>query len=103
MYGLPTYIGTDRPEISELHKYVKRQVSPQWKDLGIQLLNSEQAKKLDVFEANYPKNLERCCTEMFIYWLQVDSTASWDKLITALQCIDHNFLADKIKLISEGV
>ena len=104
MYGLPTYIGTDKPEISELHNHVKLEVSPKWKDLGIQLLNAEQAKKLDVIQANHPGDTEKCCTAMFNYWLQVDITASWDKLITALQRIGHDVLANKIKkMTSEGV
>ena len=103
MYGLPAYIGTDRPKMSELHKYVITQVSSKWKDLGIQLLNSEQVKKLYIIEKDYPGDTHRCCTTMFNYWLQVDTTASWDKLITALQCISHDVLADKIKKMTSGV
>ena len=80
-----------------MHDHVKVEVSPQWKDLGIQLLNAEQSKKLDVIEVDHPRDSEKCCTAMFKYWLQVDTTASWDKLIAALQHIGHDVLADKIK------
>ena len=68
------------------------------------MLNAEQAKKLDVFQADHPGESEKCCTAMFNYWLQVDTTASWNKLIIALQHIGHDVLADKIrKMTSEGV
>ena len=102
MVSLHTYVGTDRPKISELHNYIKVEVSPKWKDLGIQLLNAEQAKKLDVIQTDHPGDSEKCCTAMFNYWLQVDTTASWDKLITALQCISHDVLADTIKKMTSG-
>ena len=79
-------------------------MSPNWYDLGVQLLNTEQAKKLKTIEANNPGNVEKCCTELFDYWLQVDTNASWDKLITALQRIDYVVLAGRIRaMASEGV
>ena len=98
------YVGSDQPKIPELHDLVKVKVSPQWKDLGNQLLSTEQACKLDVIQADHPGDSEKCCTIMFHYWLQVDTTASWDKLITALQHIGHDVLADKIrKMTLEGL
>ena len=101
---LPTYVGSDRPNISELHNYVRVEVSPRWNDLGVQLLDAEQAKKLDVIKADHPGDSEKCCTALFNYWLQVDTTASWNKLITALQHIGHDVLAERIRLMtSEGL
>ena len=83
-----------------MNYHVKIEVSPQWYDLGAQLLNAEQAKKLDVIRADHPGDSEKCCTAMFNFWLQVDTTASWDKLITALQHIGHDVLAEKIRKIT---
>ena len=37
---------------------------------------------------------------MFKYWLKMDKTASWDKLITALRHISHVALAEKIKAMT---
>ena len=69
----------------------------------MQLLNHEQVKQLKIIQFNNPRDSEKCCVELFDYWLQVDSTASWSKLITALQYIDHDVLASKIKrMISKG-
>ena len=98
------YVGSDQPEITDLHSYVKQEVSPKWYNLGVQLLNPEQAKKLDIIQADHPGDSETCCTAMFKYWLQVDTNASWDKLITALQKADYVVLANKIRrMISEGM
>ena len=48
---------------------------------------------MDIIEGNHPQNVERCCTEMFEYWLRVDPRASWKKLIKALEEIKENALA----------
>ena len=37
---------------------------------------------------------------MFNYWLDVDKTASWDKLIAALKHISQVALAEKIKAMT---
>ena len=91
------YVGSDLPRISELCEYVRIDVAPQWYDLGMQLLNAEQAKKLNVIQSDHPGDSEKCCTALFNYWLQVDITASWDKLIMALMHIRKDVLADTIK------
>ena len=90
-------IGSDRPWISELCEYVRIDVAPQWYDLGMQLLNGEQAKKLNVIQSDHSGDSEKCCTALFNYWLQVDTTASWDKLMMALSHIGKHVLADTIK------
>ena len=91
------YVGSDRPEIHQLYKHVKVEVSPQWYELGVLLLNADEVKQLKVIQSDHPGDSGKCCAAMFDYWLQVDTTASWDKLITALQNIHHGVLADKIK------
>ena len=96
-----TQIGSDKPKISELHDHVRGQVAPQWYDLGIQLLDDdEQAEKLDIIQSDHRGDSEKCCTAMFKYWLKVDKTASWDKLITALNHVSHVTLAEKIKAMT---
>ena len=66
----------------------------------MQLLDDEQAEKLDVIQSNHRGDSEKCCTAMFKHWLKVDKTASWDKLITALKHISHVTLAEKIKAMT---
>ena len=52
---------------------------------------------LDIIEENHHHDVKTCCTEMFKYWLSVDIRASWNKLIEALEMIDENALAEKLK------
>ena len=94
------YVGSDQPKICELYDYVIVDVAPQWYNLGIQLLNAEQAKKLDIIQTDYPGNSEKCCTALFKYWFQVDTTASWNKLIIALNHIGQEVLANTIKTMT---
>ena len=81
-----------------LSSHVKDKIAPKWRDLGIELLNEEQCTQLDIIEENHSQNVERCCTEMFQYWLSADLQASWNKLINSLEQIGENALARKIKI-----
>ena len=90
-------VGTSVPTLRELHRYVRSEVASQWYDLAVELLNHDQAKKLDVIKCDYHGLSETCCTEMFKYWLQVDVAASWDKLLMALKHTGFDTLAEKIK------
>ena len=53
---------------------------------------------LDIIEKDHRHDVMTCCTEMFKYWLSVDTNASWNKLIEALERIDEIALAEKIKI-----
>ena len=61
------------------------------------LLEKDMVSKLDVIGANYPLDVERCCSEMFKCWLRIDPEASWDTLILALKDINENTLIAKIE------
>lgn len=91
-------IGFDKPTIGLLNTFVRMDVITKWKDLGIQLLGSSHSKQLNVIKLNNPNSVEECCTKMFEYWLDVDPTATWDKLIAALQHIGLNTLSQKVKI-----
>ena len=99
IYVLPSVatVGTSAPTLKELHRYVRPEVASQWYDLGVELLNHDQAKRLEVIKCDNPGLSETCCTEMFKYWLQVDVDASWNKLLKALKHTGYNTLADKLK------
>jgi len=40
--------------------------------------------KLNIFEADSPNNVVKCCEKMFTEWLRVDLHASWKKLFEAI-------------------
>ena len=52
--------------------------------------------QLDIIGSDSAANATKCTTKMFEYWLQVDTTASWNKLIEALRKINKFYLADTI-------
>ena len=89
------YTGKDKPTIRLLMKY-NTEMAPQWSYLGIQLLEAKDSK-LDVIQRDHSGDIERCCTEMLKFWLNVDLNASWDKLIIALKQIKLNKLAENIE------
>ena len=91
-----TSVGTGKPIIKSLMKY-RNKIAPYWRNLGIQLLPEKYADKLDVIQANHPNKVEDCCDEMFHYWLKVDTEATWNKLIDALEDIQQNETAAKIR------
>ena len=91
-------IGSDRPTIALFNKFVRVGVVKKWKDLGVQLLGSSHFGQLDVIELDNPNSVEERCTKMFQYWLDVEPTATWNKLILALKEIGLNTLSEKITI-----
>ena len=60
-------------------------MAPQWYELGVKLLKEDQESHLDVIQSDHAGDYEKCCMEMFWYWLSTNSGATWKKLISALQ------------------
>ena len=73
------------------------EIAPYWRDLGRQLLREKYLFKLNVIQTNNPNDVEICCDKMFEYWLSVDVQANWDKLIDALEHIQKNAMAARIR------
>ena len=40
--------------------------------------------ELNIIEADYPTNLKKCCNRMLEKWLEMDTTASFEKLSAAI-------------------
>ena len=100
-----TFKGPDKPTLKEIIDYeIRDQVATEWHDLGVQLLPDNLQVQLGITRNNNPGDVKMCCTEMFEYWLQVDTTASWNKLIEALRRINKNHLAGNIgRQILQGI
>ena len=94
--------GYDRPTLNEIINYkIRDQVAVDWYDLGVRLLPDNI--QLDIIEKNFPTDAKTRCNEMFKYWLQVDTTASWNKLIESLKRNKKHHLAEIIsKQILQG-
>ena len=61
------------------------------------MLAAEHQTQLDIIKKNYPGDVRRCCTEMFLVWLRLDTEASWSALIKALEKNNMNNQAENIR------
>ena len=73
----------------------------EWHELGIHLNVPHSA--LCTFEVNYPRDAERCKSEMVNAWLRQDKDASWGKLAQALSAVGYRVLSEELsQLHQEG-
>ena len=56
--------GSEYPQLKYLYRHVREPVATKWKNLGIELLEEKDLKKLEVIKANNAGNISECCGEM---------------------------------------
>ena len=71
--------------LKELLRQVTLQYAVHWREIGIEL--GLTGAKLNVIKVNYPQDIEQRCYIMFSEWMMVDATASWEKLLTAIESL----------------
>ena len=89
----------DRPEVKFLNRHLREQLCAKntiWKDLGVELLGDGSNDALEVIKNNSSDVMDRC-SAMFQLWLDRQPTASWKKLIQALEKVQLNYLANQIE------
>ena len=74
-----------KPTIKKLLDHVIPSVTPCWYILGVKLLKEGQESHLNIIESNRAGDNKNCCLDMFRYWLDTNTDASWQKLIEALR------------------
>ena len=81
--------------MKDLLQRVTPQYAADWKRIGIQL--NLPIGELNAIEAGYPTNVKWCCDKMLEKWLETDLTASWKKILTAIQAsvVPGNSLSDR--------
>ena len=67
---------------------MKTKWASKWRQLGTQL-NIDQ-HLMDNIERNHQNDCEGCCSKMFSEWLDINTTASWDDIITAVDNLITN-------------
>ena len=76
-------------------------VGIKWHDLWIELLDSNDVGESNTIDAEYPSDLNKCCTKMFAVdlWVKKQPTASRNQLTEALRQlgIELGTLTSKIK------
>ena len=72
-----------KPLLKDLYQYITPHYATDWKVIGTTL--GLPAGDLNAIEAGYPINVKWCCNRMFENWLEKDTTATWNKLFTAIE------------------
>lgn len=67
------------PKLKDLYNIVTPEYAAHWKVIGI-LLDISKGY-LDGIEKSYPTNTFWCCNKMLESWLEMDTSATWRKLI----------------------
>ena len=60
-------------------------MGPKWYYLGIELLKSDDVKKLNIIQFTHQTDPDICCTKLFQLWLDTQPEASWNQLIKSLR------------------
>ena len=82
--NVPSIITVDTtPLLKDLYQHITPQYAADWKVIGTLL--GLPSGRLQAIEAGWPTNVKWCCNQMLEKWLQVDTTASWRKLITIIK------------------
>ena len=99
--------GKDQPSVKHLLKFPSKgkhinfitKCSFNYRNLGIWLLDDENANIVESLEIEYHYNAERITTEIFKRWIRGDGLKpiSWDALVQLLQDADLHNLAVELQ------
>ena len=71
------------PLLKDLYEYVTPEYATDWKTIGILLgLFSED---MNIIEYDKRHVAVHCCNAMWEKWLEVDKTATWEKVFAAIK------------------
>ena len=74
---------TDIPSLRKLYEYITPTYAADWKVIGEFL--DVPTGELNAIEAGWPINTKWCCNQMLEKWLDMDTTASWEKICAAIE------------------
>ena len=72
-----------KPCTKHLHNLVTPHYAAHWREIGVQLQLPDGI--LDIIDYDHHRRAEDCCNAMWERWLDVDSQASWSKVIEAVE------------------
>ena len=95
-----------RPELRDLYSLVTPHYAAHWKVIGIQL--GLLKGRLNAIELGYPTNAPWCCNKMFEVLLKVNTTVTWEKILSAIDStatlctLDSGELLDKYNKVNSN-
>ena len=83
---LLTYVGSDRPALKYLNRYVVPAIAPKWYDVGLELMDIQDEKELNVIrvEQSISDDKERAI-KMLTVWRDKKIDASWNDILKVLK------------------
>jgi len=75
-------VGTEKVDIKDLYKIVTPRYAAHWEDIGI-FLNIKLGE-LETIKVNHPGDTSACCKDLWKKWLRIDTDATWEKLLKAI-------------------
>ena len=82
-------------ELKEIQNALRDVPPAKWYQLGVQL--GVTPDTLSTIECNHPRDVQRCKSEVLLWWLKNAEVISWDNLAQALEGIEYGDLADKLR------
>lgn len=85
------------PLEKDILNYITPNYATKWREIGTLLdLSSE---KLKIIQYDCMDKAEACCNETLRYWLRIDATATWRKLLDVIKspAVDSKSIAVDIK------
>ena len=74
---------TSVPLLRDLHEHITPHYATHWRVIGTRLGLSTGA--LDIIENDNMHKAVQCCNGMLKKWLELDTTASWEKLFEVIE------------------
>ena len=81
------------PLLKDLFQYITPQYAAEWEVVGTLL--DIPSGELRAIELAYPTNIKWCCNQMLKRWLEMDSTATWEKLFTVIESPAVSYTPDR--------
>ena len=100
-YTLSILIEYKRPTLRDVYKYVVPKYAHEWRFLG-GLLHFEQAE-LDIIFSDFRNDSKECFRRLLSIWLDKNSDASWNQLISAIDEIHQSSLIYLPKITNQGM
>ena len=70
------------PSLKHLYEHITPHFAAHWKAIGIML--DLPVSELNAIAMGNPTNVKWCCNAMLEKWIEIDATASWEKILAAI-------------------
>ena len=66
-----------------------------WENLGVKL--GIPLHRIEEIKINCSGDLDKCKNKLYDVWLRLNTNPTWNEIVSALEQMEENYLADKIR------